>query len=312
MQNKGNDASNIYDEEVAEDELEFSDDEAEKEWKRLHDKGSKRKRGASSRAGSTYSESPRLGGRSSLPYGDETDDAMSVGDVALSYADPYDDEPGNLPSASNESPLNSPISPLNSGSLPSRPNDNRGAHGGGRGRGRPGRGRGNFSGDRRGGSGPIRGRGRQPPSSNMPPPVMNGYHGHTEYDPTFSVNISPNYNNHVPHPVPPGGVYPYGGGYTNAPYMGAGTFMGAQVPPQAFGMPNMPVHMNNAMHVSGASMHPMGAGPGMPPVMGGPAPGAFVNPRFAMMQLMSPGGMPNPNGGPYGNDPQNGRQNPPQ
>jgi H/ACA ribonucleoprotein complex non-core subunit NAF1 len=36
---KGNDASNIYDEEVAEDELDFSDDEKEAEWKRRKGKG---------------------------------------------------------------------------------------------------------------------------------------------------------------------------------------------------------------------------------------------------------------------------------
>jgi len=36
---KGNDASNIYDEEVGEDELDFSDDEKEVEWKRRKGKG---------------------------------------------------------------------------------------------------------------------------------------------------------------------------------------------------------------------------------------------------------------------------------
>lgn len=36
---KGNDASNIYDEEVGEDELDFSDDEKEAEWKRRKGKG---------------------------------------------------------------------------------------------------------------------------------------------------------------------------------------------------------------------------------------------------------------------------------
>jgi H/ACA ribonucleoprotein complex non-core subunit NAF1 len=36
---KGNDASNIYDEEVGEGELDFSDDEKEAEWKRQKGKG---------------------------------------------------------------------------------------------------------------------------------------------------------------------------------------------------------------------------------------------------------------------------------
>jgi len=36
---KGNDASNIYDEEVGEDELDFSDDEKEAEWKKRKGKG---------------------------------------------------------------------------------------------------------------------------------------------------------------------------------------------------------------------------------------------------------------------------------
>jgi H/ACA ribonucleoprotein complex non-core subunit NAF1 len=36
---KGNDASNIHDEEVGEDELDFSDDEKEADWKRRKGKG---------------------------------------------------------------------------------------------------------------------------------------------------------------------------------------------------------------------------------------------------------------------------------
>ncbi|KIM32270.1 hypothetical protein M408DRAFT_20589 [Serendipita vermifera MAFF 305830] len=299
MLSKGNDASNLYDEEVGEDELEFSDDEAEREWKRLHETNGKRKRRAGSRAGSTYSESPQIGGRTSIPYGDEMGESVN-----LSYVDPYDDEadqsPAQSPSTSNGPPI-SPTTPSgNPPSLPSRAYHDRDARGRPGGRGRSGRGQGSFAGDRRGGRGrgePMRGRGRQPPLS-MPPPTTSGYHDPNQYDPSFSANISPTAGHYMSQPMNMGGnggMYPHGGGYNNAAY--ANNVMGMQ--PYGFGMP-----------AGGAPMYPMIPNPGITQPMAGPAPGAFVNPRFAMMQLMSPGGRGDPNAGQYpgASNPQPGRQ----
>ncbi|KAL0951603.1 hypothetical protein HGRIS_008281 [Hohenbuehelia grisea] len=88
---KGSDASNLYDEEPADHELEFSDDEAEAEFKRLR----KRKRG-DSRAGSVASS------RFSTPVPSQMHDQdikseFPAGDAYTAYG-PYDSDFGAGPS----------------------------------------------------------------------------------------------------------------------------------------------------------------------------------------------------------------------
>jgi hypothetical protein len=83
-------------------------------------------------------------------------------------------------------------------------------------------------------------------------------------------------------------------------------FMGMQ-PTQAFLRQHGPVGRGG---YGGVQMHTMGGGPGMPPFVNGPAPGAYINPRFAMMQLPTSGGREGPPPRPYGEDFQVPRQNP--
>ena len=161
---KGTDASNIHDEEVDEDELEFSDDEVEAEYKRLRKAAKRGGRGNFSR--SAFNEERANGGYDAQDQ--ETDQAFN-----RSYDAPTQQYTGGLSYDDGEaqeefySPLKRPdnLSQLMSGSgLPPRPQQgfqdrgrgrgrgfDRGRGRGDRGRGDRGRGRGGF--DRRGGRG---------------------------------------------------------------------------------------------------------------------------------------------------------------
>jgi len=303
--NRGNDASNIYDEEVAENEIEFSDDEAERDWKRKQEKarrGAKRKRKTGSRAGSTYEPSPRLGGSSELPYDDDMDVAKAVEETTLSYVDPYEDEATSptdqLPSDSNgRSVVHSGLLPSlkSAAQLPARPS-NHGSRDRGRGRGR---GQGKFSGGRgRGGIQPGMGHMRQLPPGRFPttgiqPPGMTGYNSQ-EYNPSFSGGI---------HPSMP--LHQNGAPFYGSPYMGG---VDPRVPlietrsVLAFGFQNGLMNTGNDLYGNGLRTHDVGRVPAIPPVAGGPAPGAYINPRFAMMQFLPHDGSGGQNPGQHQND----------
>ncbi|SMR56097.1 unnamed protein product [Zymoseptoria tritici ST99CH_3D1] len=144
---KGTDASNIHDEEVNEDELEFSDDEAEAEHKRQKKLAKQARRGGPVRGGG------RGGGRSfGAPGHDSGDTFIGGGDApsqsyggGMSYDD--DDEPAEF-----YQPLKRPdnLAQIMAGGPPEirqplafdRGRGGRGRGDGGRGRGDRGRGRG--------------------------------------------------------------------------------------------------------------------------------------------------------------------------
>lgn len=212
---KGSDASNLHDEEVGDDELEFSDDEAEAEHKRRVKVQRQSKREARTGERDGFTRGPRQGGRgnrgnrggSAFQDRDIRDRAK---DFKIHHGDPgamnYDDNPNGV---ELYTPLTRPSNlhemmghgeaPLESSTISE--NDFRGSHGnrgrGDRGRGDRGRGdRGRRRGDRgrgRGGRGDGRDRGsfgrnansdRQAQRSYSPPrtgdhpfhPAYNGYH----------------------------------------------------------------------------------------------------------------------------------------
>ncbi|KAJ6566002.1 Gar1/Naf1 RNA binding region-domain-containing protein [Mycena sp. CBHHK59/15] len=158
---KGSDASNVHDEEPADDELEFSDDEAEAMYK----SSSKRKR--ESRANSVASSRQSTPSPAQMrdqdlaflernPYDDHSpyDDDFGSGSsrpAPMPYDDPYSDEYNNG-TTSNIEPVPPPSTPRRRAN--SVYNDLEGVVGRGRGRGR-GRGTGHERGEGRG-----RGRGR--------------------------------------------------------------------------------------------------------------------------------------------------------
>ncbi|KAK7063953.1 Gar1/Naf1 RNA binding region-domain-containing protein [Favolaschia claudopus] len=156
---KGSDASNMHDEEPADDELEFSDDEAEA----AHKRQLKRKRGGS-RANSVVSSrastpSPALMRDQELsylernPYDDYSpyDDNFGMGSrpAPIPYDDPYSDEYNNVPVVEAE-----PSTPASTSASLLNVSTNSREESAGRGRGR-GRGRGSGFDQGRG-----RGRGR--------------------------------------------------------------------------------------------------------------------------------------------------------
>ncbi|KAF2173969.1 hypothetical protein M409DRAFT_48871 [Zasmidium cellare ATCC 36951] len=158
---KGTDASNIHDEEVGEDEMEFSDDEAEAEFKRQRKLAKKAGRGGLSRAAfqegaRTYGASGHDGGQTFVGGSDAPSQTYGGG---MSYDD-------NEPAEDFYQPLKRPdnLSDLMAGrTLPPKPQlpafdrgrgrgrGDRGRGDRGRGRGDRGRGRGGF--EQRGGRG---------------------------------------------------------------------------------------------------------------------------------------------------------------
>ncbi|KAI4208546.1 MAG: hypothetical protein LQ346_000056 [Caloplaca aetnensis] len=175
---KGSDASNIHDEEVGDDELEFSDDEAEAEHKRRVKQQRQAKRDGRSDRGDGFARGPR-GGR--MPRGGRSTQAngrIPAPPPPISYDDPDDGEdlytpltrPSNLHEVmgNHEAPqenLNHCMNGTLAGQEPRRGSWDRrgrgdrdrghghGGRGGGRGRGDRGRARGDRRGGGRGGSG---------------------------------------------------------------------------------------------------------------------------------------------------------------
>jgi len=80
---KGSDASNIHDEEVGDDELEFSDDEAEAEYKRSLKLHKQVRRGARGSAGNGF---PRVSRPNGVDYSPQNDGSIRKSeDVSISY-----------------------------------------------------------------------------------------------------------------------------------------------------------------------------------------------------------------------------------
>lgn len=188
---KGSDASNIHDEEVGDDELEFSDDEAEAEFKRNQKLRRQAKRGGRGASANGYSGGPRENGFSS---GNRNGNAerSQVDTASISYDDDVGGDGGLYtplarPSNLHERPGQGARGEISSGS---RHHDRgghdsrgRGGHSIGRGdrgrgdrgrgdRGRGDRGRGRDRGDRHRGSNSERGDRQGSVNSDHPrPPV---------------------------------------------------------------------------------------------------------------------------------------------
>ncbi|KAJ7293014.1 Gar1/Naf1 RNA binding region-domain-containing protein [Mycena rebaudengoi] len=165
---KGSDASNMHDEEPADDELEFSDDEAEAAHKSSLKRKSERRipskfscivktvdaiTGPNTRSGSRFMERG--------PYDDHSpyDDNFGSGPsrpAPIPYDDPYSDEYNNVPDSNTEPPPLPPTLPTPRGRANSCPGS---VPGRGRGRGRGDRGESRGRGRDRGGRGRGRGRG---------------------------------------------------------------------------------------------------------------------------------------------------------
>ncbi|KAI0888740.1 NAF1-domain-containing protein [Annulohypoxylon maeteangense] len=178
---KGTDASNWHDEEAGDDEMEFSDDEKEAEYKRQQKAKKKAGRGGKGGAGvrGGHSETPSFPVASGLQYDDDDDDG------------PYRKlaRPSNF---AQSQPASSETGFMNNHG------NNNGSFRGGRGRGQRGYGRGRgHRGDSRGGHSlpprPPRGQDYQPQSHQYnynpvpPPPVAN-----TTYPPPVPFYGTPN------------------------------------------------------------------------------------------------------------------------
>ncbi|KAH7319886.1 Gar1/Naf1 RNA binding region-domain-containing protein [Stachybotrys elegans] len=150
---KGSDASNLHDEEVGDEEMEFSDDEKEAEYKRSLKKKKQEKK-AGKNAGQPHPLRQEVRPDGGLNYDDEDDG-------------PY--KPLARPSNYGEGPVtNETYEPSRNGPQRGRRGDHRGRGGRGRGSGRGGRG-GGFGQSRDGYSLPPQGGPAQlPPPATMP------------------------------------------------------------------------------------------------------------------------------------------------
>ncbi|CAN8102561.1 unnamed protein product [Discula destructiva] len=199
---KGSDASNLYDEEVGPEEMEYSDDEQEQAHKR--EKKNKKQRAKGTR-GNKFSR------------GDDNDSRASVnGDASLKYEDDDDGPYKPLSRPANFGMGLPPPPPPPAAMSPYPPaHGNRGGHPQGRrgdSRGRGGRGRG-FDGRGRGGHGHNRPLSTSQPQNNYLPP------------PPFAANTPPMPGT-WPFPIPP------------MPHFGGATSSNPNTPGPSYPMPN--------------------------------------------------------------------------
>ncbi|KAH9908489.1 Gar1/Naf1 RNA binding region-domain-containing protein [Xylariomycetidae sp. FL2044] len=185
---KGTDASNLHDEEVGDDEMEFSDDEKEAEYKRQQ-KAKKRggrggKEGAGGRGGRFESSSSALPTPAGLKYDDEEDDGPY-----RPLSRPANFGQGQPPQMSNG---------YSSGFRGGR-GDLRGRGSRGRGRGYDRGGRGQHGSPREGHSLPPR-----PPQGQYPPvpPQQFGNHPMVQNGGQHAAPMSPQYGLHLPQQLP--------------------------------------------------------------------------------------------------------------
>lgn len=243
---KGSDASNLHDEEVGDDELEFSDDEAEADHKRRVKMQRQSKREARTGDRDGFSRGPQQrgrgnrGGRGGNGFPDRDirdrvrDFNMQHGNTGgINYDDKSDDDdlytplarPSNLHEmmGHREAPLeSSTVTESNTrGARRNRSRGDRGRGRGDRGRGRGGRG----DGRDRGGFGRNGSSDRQPQRSYSPPAHSNGFHsplqGNGDY-PAYS-----QYNGYRPHSPPQNNTFAPPAPYPQqpaAPYQPANQF----------------------------------------------------------------------------------------
>lgn len=166
---KGSDASNIHDEEVGEDEMEWSDDEMEAEAKRRR----KERRGGSAapRGGKRSAQGTPLRSAHGLPDRPHfdfqpTEDVYAGSETGSMYGDDEERSVYGSEAGSSSGRERRPVSydDLEDGEMASEP-----PRSGGRGRGDRGRGRGTRGQNREGGRGRGRGRGGGRNGNRLPP-----------------------------------------------------------------------------------------------------------------------------------------------
>jgi H/ACA ribonucleoprotein complex non-core subunit NAF1 len=283
---KGTDASNIHDEEVNEDEAEFSDDEQEAEYKRQKKLAKKAGRGGAARGGIVGGGDCSFGAPghdSGSTFVGGSDAPSQTYGGGMSYDD--DDEPAEF-----YQPLKRPdnLAQLMSGGAPApRPQPALDRGRGGRGRGDSGRGRGDRGrgrGDRGRGRG-DRGRGR----GGFDQGGQRGGRGGADQSGGFKHNahsFPDQHNNQAPapraHALPEKPVVPQGALETLAPP--------PQYPPQQAPQ----TYQFNGYNFQYGNTQPMQPPPGAtqynpyaqqpPPHSAHPPPGAYVNPAFFQHQ----------------------------
>ena len=272
---KGSDASNLHDEEVADDEIEFSDDEAEAEYKRqqkqakqarrdgrpgVPDGFSKGPRGRGGNRGRGPGKRDRRGGRSS-------DDPRGSEQGGINYDDMETDEP--------YIPLARPSNLHEIMSRTEAPLENRGhdldaARGGhdqgiwNHGRGGGGRGRGGNSRDYRGGRGDRRGRGGHEDRSYNTYPQTQSHHSQLQYPPSQADSPS-SYQSQSQYQ--PSSQYQYGQQHHDG-------YQPSQYAPQTYGNTFQPPSTNHQSYYQNQQQPSLQSPvPNMPP-------GAFINPAF--------------------------------
>lgn len=270
---KGTDASNIHDEEVAEDELEFSDDEVEAEYKRQKKLAKKAGRGGLSRG--DFNDGVRMPHPSNSENGPSYNRGNDAPPQSYGGGMSYDDEPADEFYMPLKRPENLSQLMADGPSRPPQQSFDRGrGRGAGRGRGRGDRGRGRGGFDSRGQRG-----GRGGPNNNSQPHRGNAqsfpdrHNAHSE---------APRQEKHSlpPRPVdrPESGLPAFPGQPSHQPAPPASTY---QFNGYTFQYGTQPP--------AGGPQHqyPPAAYP-PPPFAASVPPGSYVNPAFAHLQYPQP------------------------
>lgn len=269
---KGSDASNLHDEEVADDELEFSDDEAEAEYKRKQKQEKQARRDGRSDARDGHSKGPggrgsnrgrgrgrgdRRGGKPSDHFRDSVPGGVKHDDMDTD--EPYTPlaRPSNLHEMMtiNEAPSNSRDPPFDA----NRIDRDQGFRDYGRGNGY--RGRGDRGRGHRGGRGDRGGRGGHEETGYNTYPQNQQSYPHTQTSPS-QMQQAPFYSS--PNQYQPADPYSYTQQYARYPAM--------QSPSSHYG-DNYQTPSNYQSYYQNQNSNPQAPVPNIPP-------GAFINPAF--------------------------------
>ena len=284
---KGSDASNIHDEEVGDDEMEFSDDEAEAQYKRMRKLRRQDKKGA--RGGSGRGRGHFMGnGGGPRNYGQETDVSTLQYEDSNAADEPY--TPLTRPSSLNDvQPPGAVSAELLQEGYSRAPRGMRGNR-----RANQGRGRGHGRGDRRFGANDRSYSAQAKPDLSLPP--VPAFTTPSDQQPSYN-HLAPQAMN-VPSPLPhqypnSNGAYAYQNGYQHG-YQGQSIAPFNQPPNTQF--PSYQGWQQNQSHTaSQQSQSP----PNFQPAQNAQAPvpfssvyppGAFVNPAFFVNQSQGPPG----------------------
>lgn len=270
---KGSDASNLHDEEVADDEIEFSDDEAEAEYKKRQKQQKQAKREGRSSVPDGFSRGPggrggnrgRGRGRGDRRGGKSNDQPRDTNSGGISYDDMDTDEPYTplaRPSNLHEM-MGQNVAPLenqNRGLDAARRDHDHSA--GNYGRGSGDRGRGDRSRGYRGTRGDRRGRGGNENSGYSGYPQNDNHYTQPQYPPSPMMELPSFYPSQNQYQAP--NPHPYA-------QQQAG-YQPMHSSPQRYGN-NYPTPPNQQHCYQNQNSNPQSPVPNIPP-------GAFINPAF--------------------------------